>query len=138
MTQRAQHTPGPWQWFGNGYCEEIYLATVNNGRVYVMGFGKPPRFQVDHRMVSAMKLAKFEVGNPKVTGVRQARKSKSVYRQHICGIDHPDAHLIAAAPEMYEALDDCIAMFDGGVPECEWDRIKQNARRTLAKARGES
>lgn len=49
-----------------------------------------------------------------------------------------NANLIASAPELLDALEYCIAMFDEGVPEYEWDSIKQNARAAIAKAKGEA
>lgn len=53
-----------------------------------------------------------------------------------------NAHLIAAAPELYEALEEMVERYapgyhdciDNGLPECEIC----NARAALAKARGES
>jgi len=44
-----------------------------------------------------------------------------------------DAHLLAAAPEMYDLLD-TIENDAGQVPQWLWDRIQT----TLAKARGEA
>ena len=36
--------------------------------------------------------------------------------------------------ELVEALSYCVAMFDQGVPEYEWEHIKSNASTALAKA----
>lgn len=43
---------------------------------------------------------------------------------------HPDAHMLAAAPELYEALNGLV-----DDPTCE--RCREAARSALAKARGE-
>ena len=57
-------TPGPWQWYGNTKMHEVYLATVNRGRVYVMDFvrwgmaGAQPRFQVRTDVDKPRNLAK--------------------------------------------------------------------------------
>ena len=81
-------TPGPWAWFGNTKVHSLYLATVRGGRVYVMQFARwgmgsaAPRFQVDHRMVRADTLVKYE----------------QPYRKDVAGINHADADLIANAP----------------------------------------
>ena len=58
-----------------------------------------------------------------------------------------NAHLIAAAPELYEALEDCMTAlepYDDAKPR-DWKsdrenlrRVYQSARFALAKARGES
>ena len=49
------------------------------------------------------------------------------------GLQEANAHLIAAAPEMYDMLK-TIENDDGSVPGWLWDRIQA----TLAKARGET
>lgn len=105
------HTPGPWEWFGNARNNEVYLATTHNGRRYVMGFdrwgmrGAQPTFQPAERgLVPAANLFTFEVGNPEVRGVDAAKSDDSVYRLDINGIDCADARLIAAAPDLLEAL----------------------------------
>jgi len=107
----AEHTPGPWGWFGNLYAGSPILATRHNGRRYVMQFarfgfqGAQPRFQLNHRMVDGTELARFEVGDRDVLGLKAAKKSASVYRYDMIDIDHPDARLIAASPCLHEALE---------------------------------
>lgn len=107
----TKHTPGPWGWFGNASSQTVYLATVRNGRQYVMQFarwgmwGAQPRFQPKGRgMVNASELLKFEVGDKSVVGVNEAKSNRSVYRLDIRDIDCADARLIAAAPDLLEAL----------------------------------
>lgn len=142
----AKFTPGPWAWFGTaGGCPEIYLATNHSGRRYVMGFqrwglnGAQPSFQPEGRgMVKAKDLLQFEVGDQSIVGLDAAQKDTSVYRFQIRGIAAPDAHLIAAAPELYEALDDLTEIANrGSVPDYVRDAIN-TAKRALAKARGEA
>lgn len=129
-------TPGQWGWFGNGSMDEIYLATKNNGRIFVMQFKEPPLFRVDNRMVSAINLAKFEVGDPRVTGMRQAEKSKSTYRYHIDDIDHPDARLIAAAPDLYDAVKQLLKWCDTMEPNPDLCADRKAAYAAIAKVRG--
>lgn len=92
----AAATPGDWAWFGNTKVRSLYIATVKNGRKYVMdfvrwGFGDAqPRFQSAHHvMVPAAELVKYEVD----------------YRKDVADVDHPDAQLIIAlrnaAPELF-------------------------------------
>lgn len=135
----AKFTPGPWAWFGSaGGAPDIYLATNHSGRRYVMSFrrwglnGAQPCFQPEGRgMKKASDLLQFEVGDKSIVGIEAAKKDTSVYRFQIRGIAAPDAHLIAAAPELYEALDNILKQ------GLTIDLIDP-ARAALAKARGET
>lgn len=122
----AQHTPGPWAWFGNARNNEVYLATTHSGRRYVMGFqrwgmkGAQPMFQpADRGLVPAANLLKFEVGDKSVTGFDAAKADDSVYRLDISGIACADAYLIAAAPEMLASLEKIARGVGIGGPDAE-------------------
>lgn len=86
------YTEGPWEWFGNLKVRSVYLATKHSGRRFVMQFerwgmqGAAPRFQ----HVTKHLMYRFE---------RWANKERD-YRADIRGIDHPDAILIALAPDL--------------------------------------
>jgi hypothetical protein len=115
----AEHTPGPWSWFGNAKNNEVYLATTHSGRRYVMGFrrwgmrGVQPSFQPAKRgLVPAENLFTFEVGNRHVRGVAQAREDETVYRLDINGIDCADARLIAAAPDLVKPAPDAADLLE--------------------------
>ena len=152
MTDKAQgasaprFTPGPWGWFGNSQSNHIYLATKHSGRRYVMDFtrwgfrGAQPRFQPDRRgMVDAKDLITFEVGDHSVVGIDQAKQDTSVYRYDIRGINHPDAHLIAAAPDLYKALVKCAVVLSGDeMSKRSLIEALEGANTALAKARGEA
>jgi len=90
-------------------------------------------------MVDASELLQFEVGDRSVRGVEEARKNSSVYRMQIQGIDCPDARLIAAAPDLAEALEGCLNYLEN--TEAEFGVIlssAEKARAALAKAKGEA
>lgn len=101
----AKFTPGPWRWYGNTK-HGFYLATTHSGRLHVMGFERKgmrvaqPTFRDErHMMAPASDIPIFEVCHD-ATDPRDER----VYRHDIVGFRNPDAHLIAAAPELYDAL----------------------------------
>lgn len=114
----SEHTPGPWGWFGDPQYGGFYLATKHSGRRYVMGFSRmgfqsaQPLFQVDGVMVEGRELCRFEVA-PNVVGMTAAKqKGSGVYRCDITEFDHPDARLIAAAPDILSALKACHEAMD--------------------------
>ncbi len=102
--EKFEYTRGPWQWYGNTKFS-YYLATTHSGRQHVMGFQRKgmqyaePTFRTKHGMKVATHLAIFEVCPEAVN-----QTDERVYRQDIIGFRSGDASLIAAAPEMYEAL----------------------------------
>jgi len=57
-------------------------------------------------------------------------------------VPEADAHLIAAAPELYAALEDLLAETRaaglGQARDFNWPEVTQAARSALARARGES
>ncbi|RVJ93121.1 hypothetical protein [Sinorhizobium meliloti] len=118
MSETVKHTPGPWAWFGNANSNHVYLATTHSGRRYVMDFvrwgmrGAQPRFQPERGgMVDAKDLLQFEVGDQSIVGIEAAKKDGSVYRYDVRGIDCADARLIAASPELLDALKDVVCAF---------------------------
>jgi len=102
-------TPGPWMWDMRENYKQVKLVTAHSGQYYVMDFerrgmqGACPSFQVydkydgpvrergSHGMMRADQLAKSYPG-------KEHHKGFDDY------IDHPDAILIAHAPEDIKAL----------------------------------
>lgn len=99
-TRDRAATQGPWQWFGNGDVRDIYLATPDRGRLYVMQFDRwgmqsaQPVFRDDAQrlMVKASQLPVYEVA-PSAT----RRDDPRVYRADISGLRNADAEFIAAS-----------------------------------------
>jgi len=140
-----QHTPGPWVWRGNAHAQDVYLSTRHGGRRIVMGFKRwgtanaQPTFRGQNSLEDAKDLLKFEVGDPSVTGVAEARENNSVYRLHIADIDHPDARLIEAAPEMWDLIvelfeDPKLSLIIGGNPN-RVNALMERAEKLRAKVR---
>jgi hypothetical protein len=134
----ASHTRGPWGWFGTDHG--VYLATKHSGRRFVMGFrrlgmnGAQPTFQVERKgMIPASELVQFEVGNKAVRGFAEAKKDATVYRYDVVAIDHPDARLIAAAPDMLEALKELLKLHEAH----HNNPVHAAARAAIRKAEGE-
>lgn len=56
-----------------------------------------------------------------------------------CGAPGPDAHLIAAAPQMFEALEDALEFIKGHCKnQLTWSDIDERIEEVLALARGEA
>lgn len=134
------HTPGPWSWYGNAGSKSLYLATTHSGRRWVMGFkrwgmsGAQPMFQPEARgLVPASDICTFAVGDRSVRGTKEAAENSSVYRLDINGIDCADAHLIAAAPEMFDALEAASWLLADISPD---GLVKQKIDAAISKAKG--
>lgn len=87
----AKHTPGPWEWFGTR-CGNFHIGTPDRGHLVVMDFVRlstqcaQPRF------------ARWEGENRGRFGGVMVKASDMLVA------DHPDARLIAAAPDLLAAL----------------------------------
>jgi hypothetical protein len=85
----AARTPGEWRWFGCVKFHNIYLATVDKGRQFVMTFAQwglsnaTPLFQVHRGKCGVMVRAGDLV------------TAKEYSEREIVGLEHPDAKFIA-------------------------------------------
>lgn len=117
-------TPGPWKWTGDVRLKIVHLVSMAKGRPYVMDFvrwgmgGAAPRFQV-----------KGSDGFGVMTRVDEGLAVKErEYRGDIERIDHPDADLIAHAPDDIAYLLSLVRSRDA--------RLAEIARSALNMARG--
>ena len=105
--EEAGFTKGPWFWDLNRKSKQIRLSSVTGGCLTVMDFvrwgmsGASVRFRVGGIMKPADSFGK----------VIPNREHHADWCQ---AIDHPDAHLIAASPDLYEA---CKIQHECGDPE---------------------
>lgn len=119
-----KHTPGPWAWFQSDH--DIYLATPDRGRLFVMGFrrkgmsGAQPTFAV------------WE-------GEDRERLGGFMYKgQDLIIKDHPDAKLIAGSPDLLFALTRAEALLMDG-PAAEFldeEEVKKMCREAIENAGG--
>lgn len=107
----SEYTPGPWRWELNLQSWQLQLCggrptfdkTVLGFKRYGMQ-GAIATFRTDiDLMVSANVFAKIVPGREHHADWFQA-------------IDHPDAHLIAAAPDLFVALQKLVACGQAGGP----------------------
>lgn len=87
---------GPWQWFGNTKSHEIYLATVDRGRLYMMGFERWGRRDARPNFW-------HPEGGP-IQDFREVAMFEREYREDIRGIDNPVAHMMAKGRQGFHDL----------------------------------
>lgn len=104
--RESKATPGPWKWYVNEHCKSIRLVTNHSGQYYVMGFerwgmqGAQPIFQVYERYDGDVR----DRGSKGMRKAIELSKWNQAYRHDDGWIEHPDAELIAHAPEDIRAL----------------------------------
>lgn len=117
------HTPGPWRWLRRGQ-DGVHLGTPDRGLLIVMDFtrkgmtGAQPRFAV----WKGEERGRFG-------GVMRTADEIDLEA-------HPDARLVAAAPDLLRALKDLLQMVsvDELIPESV--SYMKEARAAVAKAEG--
>lgn len=122
----AQHTPGPWQWVFRDNGKDAFLIHPGHGWLTVMDFARRGM------QGGTFRLATWEGGERgSMGGIMRPAHEVDV-------ANHPDARLIAAAPELLAALEELVSLYEaprdeiGGVERLVLGRV----RAAIAKARG--
>lgn len=119
-----QHTPGPWDWYMSDRGEAM-LATPDRGRLCVM---QPVRCGMQGGTV---RFSDWGEG-PRGRRGGVMRDAKEHLRNGV--LMNPDALLIAAAPDLLEALE--LLMMSGDVRDAAEAGALKQARAAIAKAVG--
>lgn len=117
-----QHTPGPWDWYMSDRGEAM-LATPDRGRLYVM---QPVRCGMQGGTV---RFSEWGEG-PRGRRGGVMRDAKEHLRNGV--LMHPDALLIAAAPDLLAALQRALNVLDATGAQDDANA----ARNAIAKAVG--
>jgi hypothetical protein len=89
-------TPGPWEWYGHT-DGDVYLSTMSGGRRFVLTVvDGQPAFQVynDRDGDDMWRWSGL------MTAAGQLPRNSFTYKSDMVGVDHPDATLIALAPDL--------------------------------------
>lgn len=132
----SEHTPGPWRWEVNPKHKQVELC------------GGKPRFDttvmefVRWGMNSAQPRFNASILDTPHCVMKNAIEFALAApgREHHTDwfrlIDHPDANLIAAAPDLLAALDE-ILNYDGGADSALQDEyVMERARAAIEAAKG--
>lgn len=134
----TKHTPGPWRWEFNRAHKELHLVG-----------GRP---QYDLTIMDfdrwGMSRAVATLRDPSEDGMNIMDRlcdrpdwiapfpGRAHHADWCADVTHPDMRLIAAAPELLDALRNCVSFADDyGLRDDEFDWLPQ-ARAAIAKATG--
>lgn len=123
----AKFTKGPWKWEINRSNKRVFLSARGNEVLRFERWGMhsaTPTFTevVDGHLLQGVKAELLAVDI----------KGREHHRDWCQEIDHPDAHLISAAPEMYAFINKLAIGLASDFPS-----LRDSAIEILAKARGE-
>jgi hypothetical protein len=132
---QASHTPGPWRWEVNlksrvislrGGSRPLYDWTVMDFVRWGMGNAQP-RFLVDGLLCKAEEFAHVDP---------QREHHKAWFQL----LSHPDANLIAAAPDLLEALKllwrETELSGNSTAKDYGWPKAREATLAAIAKAEG--
>lgn len=138
MSATANHTPGPWRWELNEKHRQLQL--VGGKPMFDLTIIRPERW--------GMHGATLEIRDTAHDGMNIMHKlhdrrdwiAPHVGRAHhadwCANVVHPDMLLIAAAPDLLEALQKVVAFWDAITMEDSVNTIHVEARVAIAKATG--
>ena len=137
----TKHTPGPWRWEFNAKHRSIHLV---GGKpqfdLTVMDFvrwgmnGAVPRFIEPSESMNGLQLMHRACDRSDWIAPFEGRK----HHAHWCAaIEHPDARLMAAAPDLLNALRLCYEHCRLYHPEVERNNVGEAVRAAIANATGE-
>ena len=128
----AKFTKGPWRWEVNKKHKNVDLCgsgiEVLRFQRYGMQSAQPTFTRSDDT---------FKLQGEKASDLAVDIKGREHHSDWCQTIDHPDAHLISAAPDLYEALDNFDAYASTDV-DYIGSPFQKEVRAALAKARGEN
>ncbi len=132
----SAHTPGPWRWEVNRSHKSVKLC----GGPPKRGFGRYDLTVMDFRRYGMTGAAPVFwwwdydrcVGRPeRADALAVEVKGREHHANWFAVINHPDARLIAAAPDLLEALEGAIAALEH---DGNWPPVLAFAKEALAKA----
>jgi hypothetical protein len=136
-----QHTPGPWRWEVNRSHKSVKLCGGPPNR----GFGRYDLTVMDFRRYGMNGAApvfwhwdydKF-VGQPqRADDLAKAVEGREHHASWFADINHPDARLIAAAPELLQCAEMLAALDNGRGRTFPTEEDCAFARAVIAKAKG--
>ena len=136
-----KHTPGPWRWEVNRSHKSVKLC----GGPPKRGFGRYDLTVMDFRRFGMNGAApvfwhwdydKF-VGKPeRADELAMSVEGREHHASWFADIDHPDARLIAATPELLEALESARGVLIEHYAAQENDYPLDRINAAIAKARG--
>lgn len=117
-------TPGPWKFWRDSKTGGPLPARIDSE-----GPGT-----LHYRIVSASETYDFDGPNEQQVAIT-AKNYTAVAQEIREGRELANAHLISAAPELYEALEECLREHGGYTIK---GGVEKRAKKALAKARGEN
>ena len=138
----SKHTPGPWRWEFNsehrrlhlvGGCQRYDLTILDFERWGMNG----ATMRLRDTAHDGMQLLYRVHERPDWIAPEPGREHHKDWHQLLT---HPDARLIAAAPELLESLKDALFHVhnQGSVGVDEWIACERKARAAIAKAEAEA
>jgi hypothetical protein len=135
------HTPGPWRWEINRQSKSIQLVGGRpQGDKTVMDFERWGMHSAAPRFNAAIVGNEFNImyAPQDHTGWVQPFPGRGHHAKWCADVDHPDARLIAAAPELLHALRHLMHNIKASGKRIDLGLAPEMAAAAIAKATGET